>query len=79
MRIEDVRIEDMQWIHEQCAGNPGNVPDRKLAVGIVDPAQAAQSKRQGVGKRDGKSEKAECHECQLATPACARSDHRTRV
>src|SRR5262249_7222398 len=50
LRIEDVRVEDVPWIDRQRARDPGDVPDRQLAVAVVDAADSTGLEGDRVGE-----------------------------
>ena len=53
MRIEDVRVEHVQRIHDERPRDPGDVPDREFAVAAVDAADAAHLERDRIGECGG--------------------------
>ena len=62
MGMEDVRIEDVERIDDERARDPGDVPDGKLRVSVVGPAEAAEVKRERIGEADSQDAEAQHHE-----------------
>ena len=65
-RIKDVGVEDVTRVEHQGTRHPRDVPDRKLAVAVVDAPHLTKMKREGRGHHNGQRRKGEDDEHELA-------------
>ncbi len=71
MRIKNVGVEDVERIEDERPRDPRDVPDRELAVAVVDAADRTEMERERKRQRNGERGEADDDEREL-TPAAAR-------